>query len=368
MAHYHRNNAAGDQVTGILDKGKPVTMTFDSLQADFAALRDGAPPGLVELSPIGKSEQGADIQAIKIGKNSSVPVFISGCHHAREWISVEVPFLFAKFLVENYPKDKNIQRIVDSIELWVVPMVNPDGHEKCVLKDRLWRKTNPTDKTRVAVDPNRNYDTTSWNLKAGAFSTNPAADDYKGPSPGYAPEVVAMQNFVRLNKFKGVISYHSFGRFVLFPWAGKTIPPPDSKEDEMAGNMKTVIDSKGAATGIVYTKEQSSALYPGMWGVKPEQGVIAGDFLDFVLENLPDCIAITVELEPDPDDVRGFVLPEDEIDPTFDLHRAPMLAFLNCVTTIRNQPSAKPMMLQKPGIPSPFAVCQPECWKVFQAY
>lgn len=368
MANYHRNIIAGDQLTAMKQDGKFVTRPFDSLKDDFAAMQKSA-PNLVETTVIGQSEQGADIHALRIGKNSSMPILICGCHHAREWISVEIPFLFAKFLVDNYGTDKKVQRIVDSIELWIVPMVNPDGHEQSVLKNRLWRKNFPTDKTRASVDLNRNYNTSTWHMKDGMFSDNPNDFlEYRGPSAGYAKEVIAMQNFLLLKKFKGVVSYHSCGRFVLFPWAGKALPPPDSKEDEMAANLKTLIDFKGSAKNIVYTKAQSSNLYTLMLGLAQELALIPGDMLDFVLENLPDCIAITIELEPEIEDPRGFVLPEEEIQPTFDLHRASMLGFLNSVTTIRNQPAAVPMKLQKPGIPSPFYVAQPESWKAFQNF
>jgi carboxypeptidase T len=369
MAHYHRNTAAGDQVTSMIDKAtkKPITLTFDSVKDDFAALQKSL-PGIVEAGVMGQSEQGADIQALRIGKNSAMPVLICGCHHAREWISVEVPFRFAKFLVDNYKTDRKIQRIVDSIELWVVPIVNPDGHERSVLKDRMWRKNFPSDKARSSVDINRNYEASTWKMKKGVFSDTAADDGYRGPSPGFAKEVVAMQDFIRLKKFKGVISYHSAGRFVLFPWAGKAVPPPDSREDEMATTLKTMIDSKGAAKSITYKKLQSSSLYPTLWGIPPDEGLLPGEFLDFVLETLPDCIGITIELEPDSEDPRGFVLPEDEIEPTFDLHRASMLAFLNCITTARKPVASVPLKLQKPGIPSPLFVFQPECWKVFQSY
>ena len=96
--------------------------------------------------------------------------------------------------------------------------------------------------------------------------------------------------------------------------------------------------------------------------------LIPGDFVDFVLETLPECATLTIELEPAPDDPRGFLLPEVDIEPTFNLHRAAMLTFLNCVTTLKTKPAPKPLKLQKPGIPSPLVVFQPECEKAFLTY
>ena len=356
MAHYHRNTTAGDVAVG------RVITTFDSLKDDFAKLQAKLPV-LTELTAVGQSEQGDDIQAFRVGKESSMRILLCGCHHAREWISVEVPFLFAKFLVENYATDPKVQRIVDSAEIWFVPLANPDGHEHSVQVKRLWRKTFPKP-GRESVDPNRNYETSTWSLKAGEFSDTPSSDIYRGKKAGYTAEVRAMEKFVRDKQFKGVISYHSHGQFVLFPWAGKPVPPPNPKLDQMATTLKTVIDSKGNP----YEKLQSSGLYVELRGETPEEGLIPGDFVDFVVETLPDCITLTIELDPLIDDPRGFLLDESEIEPIFGRHRAAMMTFLNCMTTINSKPVEKPMKLQKPGIPSPLVVYQSACDKAFQTY
>ena len=63
-----------------------------------------------------------------------------GCHHAREWISVEVPFYVAKHLLENYSTDAHIRGLVNQSEIWIVPLVNPDGLEYSIHFYRYWRK------------------------------------------------------------------------------------------------------------------------------------------------------------------------------------------------------------------------------------
>jgi carboxypeptidase T len=370
MADYHRNTIAGSHST-VDSNGNPITVNFRSLKDDFMNLQNSF-PGLAALTVIGKSEQGADIQALRVGKDPTLRILMCGCHHAREWISVEIPYLFAEFLLNKYATDPKVQRVLDSTEIWFVPMVNPDGHENTVLTDRLWRKTFPKKQGRVAVDPNRNYAASTWNLKTkGQYSDDPASDSYRGPSPGYAAEVVVMQNLVRQKQFKGVISYHSAGRFVMYPWAGKTTAPTNPKLDEMATLLKKVIDSKGKT----YSKMQSNMLYPTLRSIPPAEGLIPGDMVDFVLENSPDAIVITIELEPDINDPRSFVLPPSEIAPTFDLHRASMLSYLNCclrafrgwaLTTIQTQPTATPLRQQGSG--SQVAVYQTNCSETFQSY
>ena len=369
VANYHRNENSGSQVTAMRPGGPgstPVTVTFKSLRDDLANLRATAPPGIVDKSVVSlpdKSEQGQNIYAIRIGRNPARPILIAGCHHAREWISVEVPFLIAELLVQKYSSDANIQRIVDDSDIWIVPMINPDGHEHTVLVDRGWRKTFPTDASRDSVDPNRNYATSTWGATVGQFSTDPRQNTYRGPSAGYAKETIAIQNLINARKFKGTLDYHSFGRFVLFPWAGRVGPHPDAKQDELATDLKRVIDSKGTP----YRKLQASGLYPLLNGLTPANGVVPGGMMDFVVENVPDAIAITVELDPASDDPRGFVLPESEIDTTFNLHRASILTFLNCVTTVRVPPPTRPMVLVS-HVTTDLVVFQPECWQAFWAY
>ncbi len=51
-----------------------------------------------------------------------------------------------------------VRRLVDSAEIWVVPMVNPDGHDYSVRVYRYWRKNRrANDDGSFGVDPNRNY-------------------------------------------------------------------------------------------------------------------------------------------------------------------------------------------------------------------
>src|SRR5258708_7086892 len=116
MANYHRNEIAGSHESVDSD-GKSISVDFCSLKDDLGDLRSSikVPKGVVDMAvtSIGKSEQGADIQAIRIGRDPSMPVLVAGCHHAREWISVEMPFLLADFLIAKYSSDPKVQRIVD---------------------------------------------------------------------------------------------------------------------------------------------------------------------------------------------------------------------------------------------------------------
>lgn len=62
---------------------------------------------------------------------------ISGMH-AREWISPAVAMFIIKQLVERY---ETFKPVVDKVDWYILPMVNPDGYEYTHTSDRLWRKS-----------------------------------------------------------------------------------------------------------------------------------------------------------------------------------------------------------------------------------
>ena len=66
-------------------------------------------------------------------------VFVVGCHHAREWIAVDVPIRIVRRLAQNYGSDDQIRSLLDRSEVWIVPIVNPDGLEYSIYYYRYWR-------------------------------------------------------------------------------------------------------------------------------------------------------------------------------------------------------------------------------------
>ena len=95
--------------------------SYLELEADLQAL-ERAYPRIARLFTIGVTLENRRIYALKISDNVALDeeeaeVLFLGCHHAREWISVEVPFLLAKYLLENYASDAGVRRAVDESEV-----------------------------------------------------------------------------------------------------------------------------------------------------------------------------------------------------------------------------------------------------------
>jgi murein tripeptide amidase MpaA len=278
-----------------------------------------ARPDIAELIDIGRSIEGRPILALRIGdRRGAVPkLLFMGCHHAREWIAVEVPFLLAKELVER-ADEAPIAGWLTSGEVWVAPMVNPDGHEHSRAQERLWRKNRRrNDDGSFGVDPNRNYGYMWGILDVPTSSHVPSDETYVGPRAFSEPETQAVRDLVGSERFAGVITYHSYSQLILYPWGytDKAIPDVQHREQMvgMAQEMQTLIQG---VHGKVYVPQQSSELYP-----------TAGDTTDWTYGTygIP---SFTVELRPRTFQEGGFILPPDQILPTWEENRPAAFRFI----------------------------------------
>jgi murein tripeptide amidase MpaA len=278
-----------------------------------------ARPDIAELIEIGRSIEGRPILALRIGdRRGSVPkILFMGCHHAREWIAVEVPFLLAKELIER-ADEAPIAGWLTSGEVWVAPMVNPDGHEHSRAQERLWRKNRRrNDDGSFGVDPNRNYGYMWGILDVPTSSHVPSDETYVGPRAFSEPETQAVRDLVSCERFAGVITYHSYSQLILYPWGYTEKPIPDVQHREqmvgMAQEMQTLIQG---VHGKIYVPQQSSELYP-----------TAGDTTDWTYGTygIP---SFTVELRPRTFQEGGFILPPDQILPTWEENRPAAFRFV----------------------------------------
>ena len=266
-------------------------------------------PEIAELREVGRSLEDRPIWALRIGerRGSEHKLLFMGCHHAREWVSVEVAYLLAEHLVNN-ASQAPVRDWLQKGEIWVAPMVNPDGHEYSRTQDRLWRKNRrPNADGSIGVDPNRNYGYMWGTLDVNTSSHVPRDETYVGPRAFSEPETRAVRNLVARELFRGVITYHSFSQLILYPWGYTNKPSPDTfaglKMAELAMQMQQLIHG---VHGSTYTPQQSSQLYP-----------TAGDTTDWTYGEygIP---SFTIELRPDSVERGGFILPPGEIQPTFD--------------------------------------------------
>ena len=269
-------------------------------------------PDLAALEIIGTSIEGRSIYALRLSDNAEEidlnepAVLVVGCHHAREWISVEVPLYFADYLLNNYLKDGVVTRLLNYTEIWIVPVLNPDGFHYSWTTDRWWRKNrrNNGDGT-VGVDINRNY---GYEFVGEGSSTDPASATYRGPSAFSEPETQAMRNLLDgttfSRTFRGGLSYHNYSQVIIFPWGYTYDQVENVQEYEwVSGNMVNLINADHSNPQHDYVAGQGSHL---LYNTN-------GDLGDWVHGTL-GIMALTVELRPN--GPPYFELPADEIIPT----------------------------------------------------
>ena len=229
-------------------------------------------PDIVDMFSIGKSYKGRDIWAAKVSDNVSTDenepeILFDGLHHAREHLTVEQTLAILRWLSDDYGSDAEITKLIDSREIWIIFMVNPDGGEYDLTGSpyRRWRKNRQPNSgtTAIGTDLNRNYGY-RWAC-CGGSSGSKSSDTYRGSKAFSAPETRAVRDFVNSRVVGGrqqirtAITFHTAGEEVLWPY-GYTFRdiPSDMTADDHAA---LVAMGKRMASSNGYTPKQSSSLY-----------------------------------------------------------------------------------------------------------
>jgi carboxypeptidase T len=225
-----------------------------------------AQPALTRSVDVGDSwlkkrgEGGHDIMALCITKKAAGDcarkptaakprlLVLTGLH-PREIATPEVSWRLIDHLATGYGKDSAVTELLDGTEIWVVPMVNPDGHDVVESGDSSpeMQRKNRNDNgagctgTSVGTDLNRNF-VFRWG-GAGA-GTEPCSETFRGSSAGSEPETVAVRSLVKslfrdrrgpgandaapADTTGAVLTYHSFAGLILYPWGHVNADAPNN--------------------------------------------------------------------------------------------------------------------------------------------
>ncbi len=251
-------------------------------------------PRICRVESIGKTFENRDIWALKISDHPQIDekepaVLIMGAHHAREWISVEVPMATAKALLEGYGQDDRLTHLVNEREIWFVPMVNPDGMTYSQTVNRYWRKNRRKNADgSFGVDPNRNY---GFKWATAGSSSSPSADTYHGPSAFSELETQAIRDLAAREKFAADISFHSYSELILYPWSW-------TNKEKCEHDAIFAKFGKEMAAFNRYTSQQSSELYPS--------GGDTDDYLYATHKSLSFTFELATTFIPTPDKIASI--------------------------------------------------------------
>ena len=254
--------------------------TVDEQYAHLASVA-AAYPGLATTVDYGDSWRktkglatGNDLMAIcltnrqagdcQLSPTSSKPrAVIMAAIHARELQTSELAWRLIDTLTGEYSTNPDIALLMDTTEVWIVPVVNPDGREIVETGGNspyLQRKNAndsvgicanpPTVTNQFGVDLNRNA---NYLWGGVGTSTNPCDQTYKGVSAASEPEESALETLFRqlwpdqhttgttpvAATAQGTfITLHSYGNLVLLPpGASATLTPNDVQLRALAFRM-----------------------------------------------------------------------------------------------------------------------------------
>jgi hypothetical protein len=344
---------------------------------------------------MGTTYEGRDIWAVKVSDNpmefelDEPEVLYTGAHHGKEWPSFEVPLYFLKYLVESYgqpptdndgdgyidedvidgldndedgnidedEKEARITWLVDNRQIWIIPMLNPDGVEYARSQydsgetdpNILWRKNREPNNNPFTGQPypeivggrnmwgtdlNRNYGF-HWGEIGYQGTADPSREDYIGPLDktdedndrrvnedkmdnidndgdgqtdedtrgGFsAAETIAIKNLVEDHNFVIAMNYHTYAEEIYWPWMWTLELPPDEELFCHLAKGMSKFNGYGYRDMTERRQEELSRHPP-----------VDGDSNDWMYGK-HNILAFTIELG------TQFIPPEEEIIPLCKLH------------------------------------------------
>lgn len=229
---------------------------------------------IMHVESIGKTYEDRDIWLVKISDNVEIDenepeILLMGAHHGTEKLSFEVLVYFIQYVIETYhrsdtdndrdgkinedpidgkdndkdclidedPSESRIREIVNTTEIYIIPIVNPDGVESYTRKNKepnhgpfgFRRKV-----TSYGVDLNRNYGykwlrcfLKPWYYIPFVKQFQDSNQNYRGEMPFSENETRAIRDFVKDRDIRIALSYHGYMGAILYPWWYTMRPPLD---------------------------------------------------------------------------------------------------------------------------------------------
>jgi predicted deacylase len=220
-------------------------------------------PDLLRLVRLGSSAEGRPIWAAVVCDKAVMPrrrAALVGQLHGREWMGHQTLLAFLRALLEEPDRHRDLLR---GLELWVVPLANPDGYEYSRNVNLSWRKNRRVQGSRGAVgaDLNRNFpadfrrpgDSARSRQDDWGGSDFPQDQGVRGHSPASEPETVALSSLLDKPGMLGLVDLHGFGCVTVIP---------DTRQAKLKPIYATVTAATLKSLGPEYRLLHIGELYP----------------------------------------------------------------------------------------------------------
>lgn len=228
----------------IIDETRPYD--YNQLKFDLMLLKTYYP--FIEVDTIGLSVEGREIYCIRFGTGENTVIY-NGAHHGNEWITSILLLKWLEdicyaFSINASIKGYDIKNIFKSSQIFIIPMVNPDGVELVVNgfkniktnQNKLLKMNNYSAdfcqwKSNInGVDLNRNYPA-GWHeykkLEKQFNIHGPGPCKFAGFGPLSEPESRCMSSFTKRLDSRLTLSFHSQGEVIYWQFLGKGVSDSD---------------------------------------------------------------------------------------------------------------------------------------------
>ncbi|MCD6162890.1 MAG: carboxypeptidase regulatory-like domain-containing protein [candidate division Zixibacteria bacterium] len=258
-------------------------------------------PTLCRVENIGNSVQGREILFAKLSANVDIEenepeIMYSSTMHGDETTGYILMLRLIDYLLTNYGTDPQATRMLDSMEIWINPLANPDGTyytgNNSVNGARRWNAN--------GEDLNRNF-----------------PDPDNGPHPdgaSWQQETIAMMNFFDQHSFTISTNFHGGAEVVNYPW--DTWSRLHTDNDWFVDICREYADSAQANSPSGYMTDLNNGITNG-YAWYP----IAGGRQDY-LNYWKGCRETTIELS------STKLLPESQLDAHWTYNKGALLSYI----------------------------------------
>ena len=207
--------------------------------------------------------------------------------------------------------------LIDKLDWYFMPVMNPDGYVHSNKTDRCWRKSRSCydrfclyGKKCTGVDLNRN-----WGYKWNLGDDFPCSNQYRGSKPFSEIETRNVRDFILAHKDKIMFfnTLHSYGQYIILPWSYTNKPPTYPTYNRTFELAQKGNEAMRKVHGTNYTIGNGKDLI---------NYYAYGVSTDWALGEAEIPYVMCMELPPQPgknDDLDcgdGFLLPMERIKPT----------------------------------------------------
>lgn len=234
------------------------------------------------------------VRAIRIGRyrdGSRLGVLAYAQEHAREWVPPLVAVETAERLLRNYAHGGHTKYLLDNLDIFIIPSVNPDGAHYSFYDFAFQRKNmtnyclggprnDPNSRNNWGVDVNRNYDIGSIFDGFDGASSSCSSAVYSGPAELSEPESSNVAWIAdTFDNIRFSMNIHSTGNYFMWSPGAYIVPGRESLPRPTLGEetyfwyaSERILQAIKAHRGVVVTPGRTGPIVDVLYSAAGNSG------------------------------------------------------------------------------------------------